>query len=403
MEEKLFAAEYLNFLSENRIKIEEVDIMDTGGLQLEVDTCPPVEYHDDKFNILLGDHGGEVNMPLGDLGNKVNLPMGDHGDEVNMHLEDHHSEMNIPQRYMNSNYVDSRATPPDCYVANLDLYDLINNKHARGDVPAKVPFHVAKGRRDRMTRWGMKKFLQWCESSKLDVDLHAVTAVDLALALTRFYSELRSECGNVFSTSSMTNIRRSLYQAIMAPPYSRDIDVLNHKEFARANEVFAAKFKQLKELQARRGRKHVVAIRDSDLRIINKYFERYDSPYVLNEYIWFMLACGFGWRSRTEWTAFKKNTLEIRQDEDDNSYLAFAEPKRVKNQVGRIYGRPVDAYRLLLSKLNSGCERLFQTPKKRYRYSREGVWYLQLPLGEDLASYDDAENLPEGRAIAGLH
>ena len=247
----------------------------------------------------------------------------------------------------------------------------------------------------RNTKWGLNRFNGWCLKRKIDVDLHTVTALDLAQILRKFYGELRSQSGDVLSPSSLTGIRAALHRVITSPPLSRSINIISDREFMQANVMFITKCK-LYNKEGNPRPKHKPSIGEGDMQLLTTYFEECDTPKRLQQYVWFMLCYYFGRRGREGWTTFKKSTLAKCQDDEGHDYLSFTQTEQTKNHQGggkqseqdyadqRIYGQPVQAYELYISKLNPECDRLFQAPI--VKYCRDGMWYQNKPLGKNMLS-----------------
>ena len=90
----------------------------------------------------------------------------------------------------------------------------------------------------RATEWGVKKFEKWCEKRKITMDLKTVSATDLSEILRKFFSEVKTEKGQVLTPSALTEIRAAIHGHLTCVPLSRNINILQDSELMSANKMF---------------------------------------------------------------------------------------------------------------------------------------------------------------------
>ena len=79
---------------------------------------------------------------------------------------------------------------------------------------------------ERSTKWGVKKLEAWLAKWAIMCDFHSVTAEELNTVLRRFYGELKSVKGDLFTSSALTGIRAAIHRYITGPPFNRSINMV---------------------------------------------------------------------------------------------------------------------------------------------------------------------------------
>ena len=246
---------------------------------------------------------------------------------------------------------------------------------------------------ERSTKWGVRKFEQWLAKRAIICDFASVESTELAGLLRRFYGELKSCKHDLYSASALTGIRAALQRTFSGPPYNRNINIITGTEFVSANKMFVAKCKQYVSTASKKPQ-HKPPIADGDMAKLSTYFMQWDrNPEVLVEAVWFLLCYHFGRRGREGWTTLSKDSFEILQDSEGDSYIATKLTETTKNHQGgykqgdvdysnqRMYGSGVPVYSFYLGKLHSKCNRLFQTPLRAYSV-KDGCWFKNEPMGK---------------------
>ena len=193
-----------------------------------------------------------------------------------------------------------------------------------------------------------------------------------------------SRPGQVLTPSTMTQLRASIQRAIAAPPYSREINIVQDSAFTKANNMFTARCK-LYFAEGHVPRSQQPIINDDDIAKLGKYFEVWPAdPTVLLEANWFNLCYFFGRRGRENWAYMTKDTFIFNVDENGQEYVFMDSTQILQRDAEdaeqKMYGPGVVMLKYLIGKLNPNCERLFQYPDKSFR--RHGTWYIPSPMGK---------------------
>ena len=277
----------------------------------------------------------------------------------------------------------------DSIVENIDknISDMSD-----GEINALVN-EVVPNSTKRSTAWGTKVFEKWLEKRNIEIDLHQISADDLALHLKKFYAEIKKKNGELYTPSALVGIRAAIHRTLINPPYMRNINILGGENFVAANRVFDAKCK----IYVARGNpkpKHKPCISETDMTKLNGYFaDHANDPTKLQEFVWFGLCYYFGRRGREGWRGCTSSSFICQTDEDGIQYITEGTTMTSKNRQGgskvddndysdpRLYNNEViTAYKLFLSKRNPLVSSLFQTPMKN-RVPEDDVWYKNEPMG----------------------
>ena len=250
---------------------------------------------------------------------------------------------------------------------------------------------------ERSTKWGVKKLEVWLSKRAIMCDFHSVPAEELNMVLRRFYGELKSVNGDLFTSSALTGIRAAIHRYITGPPFNRSINIIQDKEFMPANRMFVAKFKLYVKSGCKKPQ-HKPAIGTGDMNKLSGYFNQWDkNPEVLVEAVWFMLCFHFGRRGREGWTNMTVDTFKIHVDSEGISFLTPAQTETTKNHQGGYKQSDVEYtdQRMQVSRYISStcqsetpkCSRLFQTPLKIFQISDAcksmvDLWYKNEAMGK---------------------
>ena len=127
----------------------------------------------------------------------------------------------------------------------------------------------------------MKTFQTWCNKRNISIDFAAVSPGELAETLRKYYAEVKGKDGNTLSPSAMVGLRSALHCHITTPPISRTINIVENKEFLRANQMFTAITKKYFKDGNQRPQ-HKKAIQPADMAKLTAYFQEYvQSPQIL--------------------------------------------------------------------------------------------------------------------------
>jgi len=220
--------------------------------------------------------------------------------------------------------------------------------------------------------------------------------------LRRFFAEVRTTEGKMYSRSTYSGIRAALNRHIRSPPFSRNIS-LTYKEFHKSCQVFQATLKKL-STEGLDTTTHHQAISEGDLtklRSSDTFNEM--NAYALQKKVWFEISLAFARRGCENIQDLKKDAYVFRTDDTGREYVEMAFNEKLKNHQGidmtknmdskpRMYASksgsmscPVKALKFYLSKLNSEGDRLFQQPKQKFKIENP-VWYTTRPVGQKTIS-----------------
>ncbi|XP_046566402.1 uncharacterized protein LOC124275008 isoform X2 [Haliotis rubra] len=146
----------------------------------------------------------------------------------------------------------------------------------------------------RTTLWGVNIFRQWLTQHDKSTEFEELPTEELSAHLRRFYAEVRTEDGQYYSRSSYIGLRAAIHRRLRSPPYERNINILQDKEFHNANKVFMGVLGNIKKLGLD-SVAHYEAISPEDLKRIRDS-QSTDSPINLQRKVWFDITLGFGRR-----------------------------------------------------------------------------------------------------------
>lgn len=294
--------------------------------------------------------------------------------------EDEISEISDIQEILrdcsSSIYEDFQKLSPEI---NENLQELENH-----GIPQSTAAHERK--------WIMD-FEQFLDKNNLNSNFHIMTKVELADRLRYYYSQLRTKKNELYSKSSLICIRAALYRFFKG---KRSFDIINEKEFFRANNILKSMTKKWLENGGRT--KPFDSIEEEDMTRMRSYFDR-RTPETLQEEVYFTLIYYLGLRGREWIRRLRKNDLHFCSDSNGREYLEVKGIESLqKNQqpslsndpvspkAPRIYKSenpdmcPVSAVKLLLEKLPQDCETLFY--KKTMKWEESNHWYNpKMPMG----------------------
>ncbi|KAL3858046.1 hypothetical protein ACJMK2_012662 [Sinanodonta woodiana] len=226
---------------------------------------------------------------------------------------------------------------------------------------------------------------------------YSMTPVQLGQYLARFYADIKAKDGRPFTKNALRGMRAGLQRAFRAPPYSmNNINLTMDPQFQTANEVFEKRCNYFSSLE-----NHPPILKE-DLVKLECYLNPYESPVKLLHTVWFLLCYYFDQQGRDRLRESSKQSFRIALDDSGQLFLAMIKEGHV-DQTGVpaakiAYGiHPKDdtkslpsIFRFYLSKLNPGCDALFQRPRQ-FRTTREmeesAVWFERIPVGAKAIGY----------------
>ena len=129
-------------------------------------------------------------------------------------------------------------------------------------------------------------FPDWLEASGRNCDYEMFESEKLCQILRQFYAELRQKNGNKYSMSGLTNIRASQQHRLTSPPFNRNINIIQDREFQLANAVIQGKIKILRQ-SGNYITKHKKPIDSEDIAKIRKSF-KVETPAGLQNKVFFI-------------------------------------------------------------------------------------------------------------------
>ncbi|XP_063423874.1 uncharacterized protein LOC134707766 [Mytilus trossulus] len=92
----------------------------------------------------------------------------------------------------------------------------------------------------RQTRWGVRMFKEWLKQKEFDPNFEELSIKILDERLEKFYAELRTADGRLYSTNSFGGIRSSINRHLTSDPYNRQLSLFTDTAFHKSNKVFKA-------------------------------------------------------------------------------------------------------------------------------------------------------------------
>ncbi|XP_067669259.1 uncharacterized protein [Haliotis asinina] len=246
----------------------------------------------------------------------------------------------------------------------------------------------------RTTLWGVNIFRQWLTQHNKSTDFEELPTEELSAHLRRFYAEVRTEDGQYYSRSSFIGLRAAIHRRLRSPPYDRNINILQDKEFHSANKVYMGVLGNIKKLGLD-SVAHYEAISPEDLKKIRDS-QSTDSRINLQRKVWFDITLGFGRRGSENQRDMTVHSFSIERDHDGVEYLTLRNTDSTKSPSEKVHGIPriyatssrscpVSAFRKYCSKLNPQNSAFFQQPRK-HAQQLESVWYTLKAVGHNTLS-----------------
>ena len=235
----------------------------------------------------------------------------------------------------------------------------------------------------------------WCIESGIDPNFETLPISDLCNTLRRFYGSVRKADGTTYSKSSINNIRAAIQRHLQSPPFSRQLNILQDKEFVSANNVFVGNLKRNKR-QGCDTTKEYPVISEGDLdQLYSSGVFNTENPDGLQKLVWFSIQFKFCRRGREGQRSLKKEDFVFKVDDVGREYAELKYNDAQKNHQGdsrknqqspRMYGTedegcPLEALKLYINKLNPKCSAFYQQPRKQKWTVADSVWFNNIPLG----------------------
>ncbi len=88
---------------------------------------------------------------------------------------------------------------------------------------------------------------EWAEGTKRNPNFEHMEKEELAELLRCFYASCQTEDDENFSKSAYVSIRSGINRYLTLPPYNKEINIMQDKEFAAANKVFKGVLRQTRK------------------------------------------------------------------------------------------------------------------------------------------------------------
>ena len=248
-------------------------------------------------------------------------------------------------------------------------------------------------------------FSEWCtERCGGEVNLSEVSKEELNDKLKVFYAEAQpkqtesrkrkftdSNVATEYHRNTMKNARAAINRHFR--DINRRIDIVKDSDFQEANDMLDAKVKTNLKAGLNLPTQHKPIIPSADLKLINVYLQK-DNPITLRYRIWYILSIQFVSRGIEFHPQLKRNSFQLKQDENGVDYFLLThEVKEKQNQHGisnekRMYASddpetcPVRNLQYFLQKCHPQAEKLFCQINKLAIESPElaSIWYTTKPV-----------------------
>ncbi|XP_069765884.1 activating transcription factor 7-interacting protein 1-like isoform X2 [Narcine bancroftii] len=246
----------------------------------------------------------------------------------------------------------------------------------------------------KQTDWAVNILKQWLIEKGKDGTFETISVEELDGILREFYGTVRNHDGNTYSISSYKSIRAGLNRHLKMPPHSRQICLMQDKEFTSANNVFLGVLKILRK-QGKDETNHHPPINAADLRKIRTSgVLGLHTPLALVNKVWFDLQLHFSKRGREILRDLPPDAFVINQDPNGRRYAMLKYTRKSRHhedplKLGRMYDMPGDAncpvtsLELYISKLPPDPPAFYLHPLKLTleQLSEQPVWYKREPMG----------------------
>ncbi|XP_067875608.1 activating transcription factor 7-interacting protein 1-like isoform X3 [Heterodontus francisci] len=246
----------------------------------------------------------------------------------------------------------------------------------------------------KQTDWAVNILKQWLIEKGRDEKFETMSVEELNSILREFYGTVRNHDGNTYSISSYKSIRAGLNRHLKMPPHSRQICLMQDKEFSSANNVFLGVLKVLRK-QGKDETNHHPPINAADLRKIRTSgVLGLHTPLALVNKVWFDLQLHFAKRGREILRDLPPDAFVIKRDPNGRRYamLKYTGKNRSRQdplKLGRMYDMPGDvncpvtSLELYISKLPPDPPAFYLHPLKLTpeQLREQSVWYKREPMG----------------------
>ena len=115
-------------------------------------------------------------------------------------------------------------------------------------------------------------FPDWLSATGRSPAFDVLEVEELASLLRSFYGSVRQKkSGEYYSKAAMVGLRSAIHRHVTSPPYSRQVNILQDREFQQANNLFKGVLKKLRE-EGKDVSKHHDPIEPEDVARLKDYF-----------------------------------------------------------------------------------------------------------------------------------
>ena len=161
--------------------------------------------------------------------------------------------------------------------------------------------------------------------------------------LAKFYSEARTEKGELYKTTTLYSLRYSLNRYLTDYAIKEKkpvVDITNKESFPKSNEMFKACCKMLKK-EGKGFIESAPPLEESDLLTLSTYFEENNnnSPDVLQQKVFFDMMVHLGRRGRENLRKLKQTDFAVTTDGDGELYVYSVNDEQTKNHQDDLHRR----------------------------------------------------------------
>ena len=169
----------------------------------------------------------------------------------------------------------------------------------------------------RATESAVGTFKSYLREKNLSESFESLSNDDLDKVLCKFYTEVRTENGELYKKSSLISIRHGINRHLSN--LSEGKDIIHGSDLSESKKVFAADSKELKR-QGKGGVEHYPPIELPDLQKLYSYFN-IDDNVKLQEKVFVDLMLYFGRRGRENMHDLKISDFAATSDYKGQIYI----------------------------------------------------------------------------------
>lgn len=243
--------------------------------------------------------------------------------------------------------------------------------------------------------------LDWMnEAHYLNKEFELLNVQELDSLLRHFYASVRTKDGKEYSKAALVGMRAAINRHLNSPPFTRNINLMNDRDFMASNQVLTGLIKSLKR-EGKDISQHKEPICEEDLvKLYNSgVFSDQSAKTLLNKVMYDIIS-QFGRRGQEGLRNLRKDSFKTCVDAKGRQYICMAYNEADKNHHGldsrenikqaRMYVNegpfcPVKSFQKYVSKLHPGLSDFFQRPLKNVQENKD-IWYYNKAVGVNMLS-----------------